>query len=373
MVQGLPDGTITAIVVTLAIIALVVVMFAIGVIFFCWKRCRNDEYLVTNDTGRPYPTYTGSRPNLTGLLLSEAVLGEGSDGVVYEGTYQENKVAVKVFRENSRERFFREVAVYTSSSVDHQNILKFIGHDEKEMRLVVALHTRGSVYTVIQRQVLTLAEFQLLGKSISCGLGFLHRSRPPCIVHGDLKTGNILMKHNGEAALADFGHSRQFFTEDVKEPMTAGTPMYAAPELMKVRVNSRTDAKATDSYSLGVVIYELLTRTQRDQEEVEAYRQPMSEKLDGIQQPTIDEMRRHIHNNSYRPNIPKKFDVFPELVKLVQDLWSDAAETRPKAEAAYNAFIEFGLLIASRSLASTSCTDEHLSHQSSLETAETAF
>ena len=47
--------------------------------------------------------------------------------------------------------------------------------------------------------------------------------------------------------------------------MTAGTPMYAAPELMKVRVNSRTDAKATDSYSLGVVIYELLTRTQRDQ------------------------------------------------------------------------------------------------------------
>ncbi len=59
--------------------------------------------------------------------------------------------------------------MYTSSSVDHQNILKFIGHDEKEMRLVVALHTRGSVYTVIQRQVLTLAEFQLLGKSISCG------------------------------------------------------------------------------------------------------------------------------------------------------------------------------------------------------------
>ncbi len=96
MVQGLPDGTITAIVVTLAIIALVVVMFAIGVICCCWKRCRNDEYLVTNDTGRPYPTYTGSRPNLTGLLLSEAVLGEGSDGVVYEGTYQENKVAVKV-------------------------------------------------------------------------------------------------------------------------------------------------------------------------------------------------------------------------------------------------------------------------------------
>ena len=35
-------------------------------------------------------------------------------------------------------------------------------------------------------------------------------------MHGDLKTGNILMKHNGEAALADFGHSRQFFTEDVK-------------------------------------------------------------------------------------------------------------------------------------------------------------
>ena len=44
-------------------------------------------------------------------------------------------------------------------------------------------------------------------------------------------------------------------------------------------------------------------------EEVEAYKQPMSEKLAGIQQPTIDEMRRHIHNNSYRPNIPKKFDV----------------------------------------------------------------
>ncbi len=46
MVQGLLDGTIAVIVVTPAIIALVVVIFAIGVIFFCWKRCRNDEHLV---------------------------------------------------------------------------------------------------------------------------------------------------------------------------------------------------------------------------------------------------------------------------------------------------------------------------------------
>ena len=58
MVQGLPDGTIAVIVVTPAIIALVVVIFAIGVIFIAlvvvifaigvifWKRCRNDEHLV---------------------------------------------------------------------------------------------------------------------------------------------------------------------------------------------------------------------------------------------------------------------------------------------------------------------------------------
>ncbi len=45
---------------------------------------------------------------------------------------------------------------------------------------------------------------------VTIGLAFLHTSG---IIHGDFKTGNVLIKDNGEAAICDFGHSRRFFKD----------------------------------------------------------------------------------------------------------------------------------------------------------------
>ncbi len=54
-------------------------------------------------------------------------------------------------------------------AVNHKNILKFVTCDETRLRLVVALHNRGSVYTAIQRDVLSLPAFQLLAETMSSG------------------------------------------------------------------------------------------------------------------------------------------------------------------------------------------------------------
>ena len=67
--------------------------------------------------------------------------------------------------------------MYTSfGAVNHKNILKFIACDETQLRLVVALHNRGSVYTVIQRQVLSLEAFQLLAETMSSGKNVIYMS-----------------------------------------------------------------------------------------------------------------------------------------------------------------------------------------------------
>ncbi len=59
---------------------------------------------------------------------------------------------------------------------------------------------------------------------IRIGLAFLHTSG---IIHGDVRTGNILVKDNGEAAICDFGHSRKFFKEhDSDQKVKKKLPAY---------------------------------------------------------------------------------------------------------------------------------------------------
>ena len=96
-----------------------------------------------------------------------------------------------------------------------------------------------------------------VGKDICRALSALHQSG---IVHLDVKPGNILVDRDGVYKLADFGSSRDM-DEIEKGDFPMGTLHYAAPELLTRRRmnNTQYDAIHADIYSLGMVLYELLT------------------------------------------------------------------------------------------------------------------
>ena len=75
------------------------------------------------------------------------------------------------------------------------------------------------------------------------------------IVHRDIKPGNILMQPDGRVKLIDFGIARLGFQNLTQTGVAVGTPAYMAPE----QLEGKLAYEPTDQYSLGVVVYEMLT------------------------------------------------------------------------------------------------------------------
>ena len=98
----------------------------------------------------------------------------------------------------------------------------------------------------------TLTELQIAAvmKQSLQGLVYLHGSK---MIHRDLKSGNILLTHNGECKLADFGVSAELASTLAKRQTMIGTPYFMAPEVLQ---NSQYDSKA-DIWSIAITAYEL--------------------------------------------------------------------------------------------------------------------
>lgn len=89
-------------------------------------------------------------------------------------------------------------------------------------------------------------------RDISQGLRFLHSANPP-VVHGDLKSKNVLIDGQFRAKVADFGLVQKRFTGNA----ITGTPLWMAPELLR---GEGSNTPASDMYAFGITLYEIFSR-----------------------------------------------------------------------------------------------------------------
>jgi eukaryotic-like serine/threonine-protein kinase len=200
-----------------------------------------------------------------GRYVLEELVGHGGMSSVYRAHDRllERKVALKILHERYGEddeyieRFRREARAVAQLS--HPNIVTVIDRGEDDGRqFIVFEYVEGdNLKEIVEREgPLALDEVVTLGLEIARGLAFAHERG---IVHRDVKPQNVLLNGDGHAKVTDFGIARSL---DVEKGVTQtgtvlGTSDYIAPEQASGQVVNRS----TDVYSLGVVLFELLTGT----------------------------------------------------------------------------------------------------------------
>lgn len=187
-------------------------------------------------------------------------IGAGGMGVVYraQDTRLERHVALKFlpregFTQQSKSRFLNEARA--AAKARHPNICPIhdIEETEGELFLVMAYIEGETLQRRIQRGPLAISLVIDLASQIVAGLACAHGLG---IVHRDIKSGNIMLDSNGHASILDFGLALAPDATRMTDPgASSGTPAYMSPEQIRGR---ELDAR-TDLWSLGVVMFEMLT------------------------------------------------------------------------------------------------------------------
>jgi tetratricopeptide (TPR) repeat protein/tRNA A-37 threonylcarbamoyl transferase component Bud32 len=191
-------------------------------------------------------------------------LGEGATAVVYRAMDRElqRPVALKVQRRSTApndvadQRFRREAQA--AAGLSHPNVVMVhdAGQERGRLYLVMELIDGRSLLDVLKDGRQDLKSLLRILEKAARGVAAAHEKG---IIHRDLKPSNILVTSSGEPKVADFGlaHLVDSPARLTKTGSSLGTPLYMSPEQVEGR--SQDITPRTDVYSLGAILYELLT------------------------------------------------------------------------------------------------------------------
>jgi len=190
------------------------------------------------------------------------LIGSGGMAVVYKGmdTLLERHVAIKMLREGFASdpaflaRFQREARA--AAKLDHPNIVTVydVGQDGGRHYIVMEYVDGQDLKSLIrQKGRMSVGETLDIVIQVCAGVGHAHKAH---LIHCDVKPQNVLVTQDGRVKVTDFGIARALSETGLTESETVwGSPLYFSPE----QAAGDPPTPASDVYSIGVMMYEMLS------------------------------------------------------------------------------------------------------------------
>ncbi|KAH3767572.1 serine/threonine protein kinase [Pelomyxa schiedti] len=326
----------TGLILGLAIPLSIILIIAFVLAFLCWylpHRARVHIMEVEIEKGEN-AFHVSSHDLVWGPLL-----GKGTFACVYWAMWRATPVAVKKINTSSisEEAFHQfEKEVETMKRLRHPNIVLWLGCSlsGEDMLIVTEFMPNGSLASVLHNETLALSLSTKLAilHDAATGMAFLHTFSPP-IFHGDLKSYNLLLDSKLNCKVSDFGLT--LLKNDGDGAFRAqkggfGALLWTAPEVL----NGESFTAASDIYSYGIVVWEVVTRQQpyNNMDAQAALHAIMAENLRPAAPSKSPKSLLHLMRKcwekspSSRPTFPKILEDWPDLMNSLEtDLAKEAS------------------------------------------------
>jgi serine/threonine protein kinase/tetratricopeptide (TPR) repeat protein len=304
-----------------------------------------DAFPVSLDTVRasillsqPSADYSATAPLAAGDTVGRyrivRAIGRGGMGVIYLASDPRlnRSVAIKMLPAHlsvdgkARRRFEEEARA--ASLLDHPHIATVyeVGETgEGQLFIAMAYYEGETLRDKLERGRLPITDVLALAAQIADGLDAAHKAG---LVHRDIKPGNIIITRQGVAKIVDFGIARIATDEITHGSAMAGTVAYMSPE----QTRGATPDPRMDVWSLGVVLYEMLTgvrpfRGDRDEVVIFAIRNDEPDSIGDLCKDGVPAQLIRIVQRCLRKNPDERYQHAGEIGTDLKKLSYSAADT----------------------------------------------
>ncbi|KAJ7317738.1 hypothetical protein JRQ81_003900 [Phrynocephalus forsythii] len=290
---------------------------------------------------------------LPGLRFVQ-ILHHGQFSKLWQGTFNQQPVAIKAFPPLCHWQFISELAVHSLPLMNHDNVIQLLAagrggpHTGEDRLLVLTLYPLGSLRNFLSQHVCSWDTTIRLGSSLARGLAFLHGQQwkeglhKPGVAHRDLSSRNVLVREDQTSVIADFGlavtlpTSAKQWRGDPAECIvrTAEPPHYVAPEILDENLNLKdlgTALRQADVYSLALVLWEMFMRCSALFPEDGTPEFQLAYEAELGRSPSHSELRRLAVEERQRPALPRAWRSLGQVADGVQELLEDCWDPEPEA------------------------------------------
>lgn len=274
-------------------------------------------------------------------------IGEGGMANVYLAydTILDRNVAVKVLRGDlsSDEKFVRRFQreALSASSLSHPNIVEVydVGEDNDQYYIVMEYIEGKQLKDVLRKRgKLTITEVIDIMQQIADGLSVAHDSY---IIHRDIKPQNIMILENGLVKITDFGIAMAMNSTQLTQTNSVmGSVHYLPPE----QANGSGSTLKSDIYSMGILMYELLTGKlpYKGENAVEIALKHLKEPLPSIRDeiPDLPQSVENVILRATAKNPKNRYNDAREMLEDLKTVMDDSRINEPRYEFKYEEFDE---------------------------------